>query len=146
MNIKFCDLRKEKGYTQQELADRIGIKQSAVAMWESGKAIPSTRTLIKLGKIFEMPIEELLGCFDKSLSDEQGNTLKELLTEKGVTQDCLAKELGVHQTLVSQWCCGKTRPTIYHVAKIATLLNTTVERVFECFIPLKEQTSNTHGE
>ena len=38
-------LRKEKGLTQQELANIVGITATGVSYWESGNAVPNTETL-----------------------------------------------------------------------------------------------------
>ena len=42
--------RADAGLTQEELAERMGTKQAAVARWEGGKVMPSTRTLARLAK------------------------------------------------------------------------------------------------
>ncbi len=44
--------RKEKRVTQQQLADAIGVCRSAIANWETGQQIPSTRSLIALADFF----------------------------------------------------------------------------------------------
>ena len=42
--------RANAGLTQEQLAGRMGTKQEAVARWEGGKILPSTRTLTRLAK------------------------------------------------------------------------------------------------
>jgi transcriptional regulator with XRE-family HTH domain len=42
--------RADAGLTQEELAERMGTKQEAIARWEGGKVMPSTRTLARLAK------------------------------------------------------------------------------------------------
>jgi transcriptional regulator with XRE-family HTH domain len=42
--------RTEAGLTQEQLAERMGTKQEAVARWEGGKVMPSTRTLERLAQ------------------------------------------------------------------------------------------------
>lgn len=42
--------RADAGLTQEQLAERMGTKQAAVARWEGGKVMPSTRTLARLAK------------------------------------------------------------------------------------------------
>lgn len=58
MNIKKA--REKAGLTQQELADKLGIGQSAVAMWESQGFLPRTDKLPALAKILGCSIDELL--------------------------------------------------------------------------------------
>lgn len=58
VNIKKA--RKKAGLTQQELADKLGVGQSAVAMWESQKALPRTDKLPVLAKILKCSVSALL--------------------------------------------------------------------------------------
>ena len=63
---------------------------------------------------------------------------KYLLKEKNVTQCVVAKKLGVHQTLISQWCVGKGKPTIEQAPVIAKELGVSVEDVIACFVTSDE--------
>ena len=54
------ELRNEKGWTQEELANRIPITRQAVSRWEQGKSIPDSSTLVILSEIFDVSINELL--------------------------------------------------------------------------------------
>lgn len=53
-------IRKEKGLTQEKLAQMIGDTQQHISRWENGKRNPSVKTLMKLSKALEVPIEELI--------------------------------------------------------------------------------------
>ena len=66
-NMSFSDIRTSKGLTQQCLADKIGVRQSTVAMWETGKSVPSTKHLVKLSEIFKMELSDLLKSFKKNV-------------------------------------------------------------------------------
>lgn len=63
--MEFKLLRKEKGKTQTEIALQIGIKQSAVAMWETGKSKPRTEDLPKLAEALGVTVERVIACFTK---------------------------------------------------------------------------------
>lgn len=52
---------KEKGLTQQQLADMLGVKQSAVSNWCNGYNLPCTDKLLKLEKILDCSIGDILG-------------------------------------------------------------------------------------
>ena len=54
------ELRKERGMTQQELADRLHITNKAVSKWETGEAFPETAQLVPLATIFGVTVDELL--------------------------------------------------------------------------------------
>ncbi len=53
-------LRKEKGMTQAELADALGVTNKAVSKWETGEAMPETALLKPLARIFGVTVDELL--------------------------------------------------------------------------------------
>lgn len=56
----FAKLRIQKGLTQQELADLVGVKRSTVAMWEKKKSFPRADKLIRLAKIYGCTVDDLL--------------------------------------------------------------------------------------
>lgn len=55
-------LRKEKGMTQKELADQLGITDKAVSKWERNVAYPDTATIPALAEILGVSVEELLNA------------------------------------------------------------------------------------
>ena len=57
---KLSKLRKEKNYTQEQLAELLGVSRQAVSKWESGTAYPETATLIEIGKLFDCSMDYLL--------------------------------------------------------------------------------------
>ena len=54
-------LRTESGYTQQQLADRLGVTKSVVSYYELQERYPSPDILIKLASIFHVSTDYLLG-------------------------------------------------------------------------------------
>lgn len=61
-------LRKQNGYTQVELAKKLGIGVSTVAMWETGKRTPNYNILCKLSDLYDRTIEYILGNSDDDRS------------------------------------------------------------------------------
>lgn len=64
MNIeianKLLQLRKEKGLSQEALAQELGISRQAVSKWERAEASPDTDNLIELAKLYDISLDELL--------------------------------------------------------------------------------------
>ena len=56
-NIRY--LRTKRGYTQEELASRLGITQASIANYESGNTIPETKNLIALANILKTSVDQL---------------------------------------------------------------------------------------
>lgn len=55
-------LRKEKGYTQKELAEKLLISDKAISKWETGVRFPDTALLVPLADLFGVTVTELLMC------------------------------------------------------------------------------------
>ena len=55
-------LRKEKGLSQDELAERLYVTRQAVSRWENGETVPNTDTLKRLSRLFDVSINTLLGA------------------------------------------------------------------------------------
>ena len=53
-------LRKEHGYSQEQLADELGVSRQAVSKWERGEASPDTDNLIALAKLYNISVDDLL--------------------------------------------------------------------------------------
>ena len=58
---RIAELRKEKGWTQAELADKLGVTHQAVSQWERSETLPDILTLPKLAEIFGESINTILG-------------------------------------------------------------------------------------
>lgn len=56
--IALC--RKEKGYTQAVLAEKLGVTDKAVSKWENGKSMPDTSILLELCNLLSITVNELL--------------------------------------------------------------------------------------
>ena len=59
MDLKIKDLRERAGLTQGELAARLGVGQSTVAMWENGTNVPRASLLPKLAEVLHCSIDDL---------------------------------------------------------------------------------------
>ncbi|MDR2714169.1 MAG: helix-turn-helix domain-containing protein [Coriobacteriales bacterium] len=56
-----AELRKSKGLTQDEMAEKLLVTRQAVSRWETGETTPNVDTLKLLSKEFEVSINQLLG-------------------------------------------------------------------------------------
>ena len=57
---KLSKLRKEYNYTQEQLAEILGVSRQSISKWESDIAYPETDKLIELGKLFDCSMDYLL--------------------------------------------------------------------------------------
>jgi len=59
-NEKLQELRKNKGITQEELAEALFVSRTAISKWESGRGYPSIDSLKEIAAYFSITIDELL--------------------------------------------------------------------------------------
>ena len=79
---KFKNLREEKGFTQQEIANLLSVNQTAVSQWERGVTRPKLQTLRKLAELYDVPASIFI--------DEE--TEKEELAKQYIEEDAQIKE------------------------------------------------------
>lgn len=62
MNIadRIQHLRKAKGFSQEELADKVGVSRQAVSKWESGQSTPDIEKIIIMSEIFEVTTDYII--------------------------------------------------------------------------------------
>lgn len=54
-------LRKQKGYSQEEVASRLNVVRQTVSKWEKGLSVPDADMLVKIAELFEVGVSDLLG-------------------------------------------------------------------------------------
>lgn len=75
-------LRTEKGWSQDELAEKVFVTRQAVSRWENGETVPNTETLKLLSKLFDVSINTLLGSPRKLICQCCGMPLEDSLISK----------------------------------------------------------------
>ena len=64
-------LRKNKGYTQEALAEKLGVSRQAVAKWESGQIYPDISNLIQISDLMSVSVDYLVKDQDCALNIKQ---------------------------------------------------------------------------
>ena len=73
---KIVNLRKQAGWSQEELAEKLGVSRQAVSKWESAQSIPDLNKVLLLSEVFSVSTDYLL----KDDSDVPGEVLTETKT------------------------------------------------------------------
>jgi transcriptional regulator with XRE-family HTH domain len=69
-------LRQQKGISQFELAEMLGVSQQTVSKYEKGTREPDNATLIRLSKIFNCSVDYLLGHTEVPVSTDHSQTVQ----------------------------------------------------------------------
>ena len=113
---KLSKLRKEYNYTQEQLADILGVSRQSISKWESDIAYPETDKLVKMGKLFECSMDYLL---NEDISEKQGiqPTEKESLWDKLKLQrhmQLIVEFLFIGKFIISPYRNKSRRSLVYH--------------------------------
>ena len=76
-NEKLQELRKRKGLTQEELAEKLYVSRTAISKWESGRGYPNIESLKAIAKFFSVTVDELLSTDEVLTIAEEDNKRKE---------------------------------------------------------------------
>ncbi len=71
-------LRKNKGFSQEELSIKLNVVRQTISKWESGLSVPDAEMLISISEVFDIPVSEILG---EDIEEKQKNDIK-VISEK----------------------------------------------------------------
>ena len=76
-NEKLQELRKQKGMTQEELANALYVSRTAISKWESGRGYPNIESLKAISKFFSVTLDDLLSSDEILILAEEDRNQKE---------------------------------------------------------------------
>ena len=79
-------LRKEAGFTQVDVAEKLGISQPAYASWERGVKKPTQENLVKIAQVLNVSIDYLVGNSEEKLDELDNIELLFRMNSKGLTE------------------------------------------------------------
>lgn len=87
MNLgeKLKELRKEHGYTQSDLSEKLDVSKSTIARWENENVIPSIKYIKELSKLYDIKLEGLFELILDSKEQEEENYNKTQLRAKNIS-------------------------------------------------------------
>ena len=87
-NNKLYELRRQKGFSQEELASRLNVSRQTISKWERGYSIPDAEMLTRLACALDVSVDELLGTTAES-PEEKARLANELaqINEKLAQKD-----------------------------------------------------------
>lgn len=76
-NEKIQELRKQKGLTQEQLAEKLYVSRTAISKWESDRGYPNIESLKAIAKFFSVTVDELLSTDEVLTIAEEDSKRKE---------------------------------------------------------------------
>ena len=76
-NEKLQELRKQKGLTQEALAEKLYVSRTAISKWDSGRGYPNIESLKAIAKFFSVTVDELLSSDEVLTIAEEDNKRNE---------------------------------------------------------------------
>ena len=96
-------MRKEKGFSQEQLATRLNVVRQTISKWEKGLSVPDAELLIQLAEVLGVDVSDLLGkkieiiegqSEERTLALELAR-LNELIVVYGKKASDLKKKIGI---------------------------------------------------
>lgn len=76
-------IRKEKGMTQDELAEKVGVSRQSVSKWELGESLPDIEKMTRVADVFNVSLDTLCG----RSTDSSDNDYNELFNKEPITKE-----------------------------------------------------------
>ena len=93
---KIKALREQNGFTQSDLAKKLGITRSSVNAWEMGISVPSTQYVVELANIFKVSTDFLLGVKSTATVNVEGLSEKDVQLVNAVIAHLREKESAIN--------------------------------------------------
>lgn len=102
---KIAQLRKQRGWSQEDLASHLDVSRQSVSKWESNQSLPDIERIKKLSSLFQITIDELLNEEDHSLSYEQNKpSCKEVSYEEATNYIQVLEEVSKKFAFATTLC------------------------------------------
>lgn len=75
-NNKLYELRKQKGFSQEELANRLNVSRQTVSKWEVGESTPDMEKLVAISDLFGISLDELVKGEEDKSAETTGQVVK----------------------------------------------------------------------
>lgn len=122
-------LRKQRGMSQQELAEVLEISQAAVGNWENEHREPDLKTIIRLAQYFGVTLDDLVLRDLKPPIPVYAKNLAHLRKKHGMTQREVANLLGVSKATSCKYENGNVEPTVAQLIKLADFFQVTLDQL-----------------
>ena len=97
LGMMISSLRKERGMTQLDLAEKMGVTDKAVSKWERDLSCPDINTIPKLAEVFSISVDELM----QVKAESQGEDKKNITSMIHMIMKAVALAMGIGVVVLS---------------------------------------------
>lgn len=102
---KIAQLRKQRGWSQEDLASHLDVSRQSVSKWESNQSLPDIERIKKLSSLFQITIDELLNEEDQPQSFEQNkSSCKEISYDEATNYIQVLEEVSKKYAFATTLC------------------------------------------
>lgn len=87
-------LRKENNFSQEDIAEKLGVSRQAISNWERDESSPDTENLIELSRLYNVSVDELI--FGKAENTEADEEVQEEIKEENEDKESSKPVSNVH--------------------------------------------------
>ncbi len=103
-NENLKTIRKEKGFSQEQLAVRLNVVRQTVSKWEKGLSVPDAELLIQLAEVLNVEVSDLLGKkIEVKESEEQIDVVAAELAKLNELLVVYAEKASSMKTKIKKW-------------------------------------------
>lgn len=95
--------REQHGMSQQELADKLGVTRQSISKWENDTALPSFKSVLMIGDVFNLSLDELVRGDDRLIEEYQ----KDKGFKLSPTEKVVFSIIGISILALYQLVCGR---------------------------------------
>ncbi len=128
LNENLKRLRKSKGLTQLELAEKVNVVRQTVSKWETGLSVPDSEQLMELADLFDVPVAELLG--ETPVNTEDTDDIRSISEKLAAINEYLVRK-------------EERKRKILHGVSMAALIITALYVVMQIFIMISLHLSSS---
>ena len=121
---KLIQLRKERNWSQEDLAEKLNVSRQAISRWENGTAYPDAQNILQISKSFNITTDYLLN--DDYEKDEDIPVVKTVIKEK---ESLITKKRNLH--LVAAICFTIS---VFSSIIAAVYSTTDLQLTISCFV------------
>ena len=117
---RLLQLRKQKPFTQEQLANALGVTRVAVSLWESGKREPDLEMLRKMASLFEVSIDDLSGNPTATMNNSQSDWSRIICEHLAAVETKMTPQRDAMVEKIVKFFANPDSPEV--VAKVESLL------------------------